>query len=157
MSDRTRIELEVDASDAFRSLEDLQETANRIGAEVMDVKRQALRELRDVTIASRRIISGITQLFRGFGLALDPFQQALIQIGFTTVEALTAIAAAEASTIVGIPLATKLLVVTLGLQLVTLPAIFEGTRDAKQQADRAVALVEGLASFADAAALFGGL
>lgn len=145
----------VGARDAFLTLDKLQKRADELGKTVMEVKRESLRELRKITFATRSFISGARNIFAAFGGALDPFQTALVTTAITAIETVTEVAAAVATTGVGIPWAAVMSSALLGLNLVTLPAIFQGVQEAREGVSRATSFLEGLSFFGSALSQFG--
>ena len=80
--------------DVTPALEDIQRFADKTGKNVMQMKRQALKDIRDVARSSRNLLSGLRSLYTAFGVSLDPFMNAVLNIVGGTVEMLTAMALA---------------------------------------------------------------
>ena len=56
----------------------------------------------------------------------------------------------------GIPWAAVMASAVLGINLVTLPALFAGVQEAREGANRALSLLQGIEFFGGAAGQFGG-
>jgi hypothetical protein len=118
--------------------------ADKTGVEIMETKRQALTEVRDLQRQAIRTVAGIRQLFYAFGGSLDPFIQAILGIIASTIETLYALATAEGSTILGLPAAAVHGAIALGIQVVTLPSIIAGVDGAREATSRALAALDGI-------------
>lgn len=148
MAEKAELELGL-VDNLTPELKGVQDFANNVGSDVMKLKREALKELRETQIAARRVLGGIRSLYSAFGSSLDPFMNAIFNIIGSTIETLVALAVAEGSTILGIPAAAVHGAIATSIQIVTLPFILAGIDEAKEGSTRALALL-------DAVALFGG-
>lgn len=123
--------------------------ANQTGKEVMDVKRESMKNIRHMRTSAVRTMAGMRLMFSAFAGAIDPFFAAVLNTIGSAIETLYALATAEAATGVGIPAAAIHGAIATSIQVVTLPFILANITEAKEASDRAVAAL-------DAFALFGG-
>ena len=136
--------------DVTPALEDIQRFADETGKYVMQMKRQALKDIRDVARSSRNLLSGLRSLYTAFGVSLDPFMNAVLNIVGGTVEMLTAMALAEASTVIGAASAAAHEILSLSIQIVTLPFILSEIEGAKEFATQATAGLDAARFFSEA-------
>ena len=113
----------------------------------METKRQVERDARDMQRIAMRAVSGIRLMFTAFGGAIDPFMSAVLNIFASAVETLVALAAAEGSTILGMPAAAVHGALALSIQIAILPGIMAGLDEAKEFNTRATAALDAIAIF----------
>lgn len=80
------VKVDIDVFDAFRSLEALQDKADKLGVSVVKLRKQADREFLAVTRRGQRVISGMRMVISGIGASLDPAFDAFLTTISTALE-----------------------------------------------------------------------
>lgn len=130
------IAIDIDPTSAEATLADLDAKVNVVAQKSVEVRNQVMNDVRQGLRSVSLLLSGMHIATRILRLNLQPWQQALLSLVGTTVATMSSVAAAMATTIVGIPAALIISSAALGLQVGVTIELLAQMAEARSQTEQ---------------------
>ena len=123
VSDKVTIRLDVDATAALASIDDVKAQADEQARQWAIQRNTMLRQIREGFTLISQLMSTVQQAFSLFGAQIDPFYSALIGMVLSTASMLLSAASVLSATVLGAPVGAVLFGVAIAFQILTLGKI----------------------------------
>ena len=120
VSDNVRITLDVDATAALASIDDVKAQADEQARQWAVQRNTMLRQIREGFTLISQLMSAVRQAFSLFGQQIDPFYSALIGMVLATASMMLSAASVLSATVLGAPVGAVLFGLAMGFQILTL-------------------------------------
>jgi len=136
VSEGATISIDVDTTLALTRLDELDALINQVAQKSIETRNQVMQDVRYGLRVVQTMLAGMNIATRILRLNLTPWQRALLSLVATTVATMQSVAAAMATTIVGIPASLIIASAALGLQVGVTIEMFTEMAEARSTAEQ---------------------